>query len=116
MKIEKNKLVKINYCSEEFAGKIIIKETKGLILDTIKVYGYMRHERKSMNECPFYISKDSNITLIIPQEHYDRYIVNATRVVNADIIKIDADDYFDSRADMNGNYEFVLKSNGDTKE
>lgn len=30
------------------------------------------------------------------------------RVINADVIKIDADDYLDIGADMNGNYEFVL--------
>ena len=31
------------------------------------------------------------------------------RVINADVVKIDADDYLDIGADMNGNYEFVLK-------
>lgn len=110
MKIEKNKLVKINYCSEEFAGKIIIKETKGLILDTIRVYGYMHNERNKMEECPYSIDKnDINIiTTITPGGHYDRYILKAMRVINADVIKIDADDYLDIGADMNGNYEFVL--------
>ena len=34
MKIEKNKLVKVNYISEEFIGKFFIKNVEGLILNT----------------------------------------------------------------------------------
>ena len=48
MKIEKNKLVKVNYSSEEFIGKLFIKNVEGLILDTITVYGYMHNERNKM--------------------------------------------------------------------
>ena len=110
MKIEKNKLVKVNYSSEEFIGKLFIKNVEGLILDTIRVYGYMYNERNKMKECTYSIEKnDINIVATItPGEHYDRYILEAMRVINADVIKIDADDYLDIGADMNGNYEFVL--------
>nr|DAN96130.1 MAG TPA: hypothetical protein [Caudoviricetes sp.] len=110
MKIEKNKLVKVNYSSEEFIGSLFIKNVEGLILDTIRVYGYMHNERNKKEECPYSIDKnDINIiTTITPGGHYDRYILKAMRVINADVIKIDADDYLDIGADMNGNYEFVL--------
>lgn len=103
MKIEKNKLVKVNYSSEEFIGSLFIKNVEGLILDTIRVYGYMHNERNKMEECPYSIDKnDINIiTTITPGGHYDRYILKAMRVINAD-------DYLDIGADMNGNYEFVL--------
>lgn len=111
MKIEKNKLVKVNYISEEFMGKLFIKNVEGLILDTIRVYGYMHNERNKMKECPYSIEKnDINIiTTITPIVNYDRYILKALRAINADVIKIDADDYTEVWADMNGNYEFVLK-------
>ena len=100
----------MNYISEEFIGKLFIKNVDGLILNTIKVYGYMRNERNKMKECPYRIEKNSIniITTIAPLEHYDRYILKAMRVINADVVKIDADDYLDIGADMNGNYEFVL--------
>jgi hypothetical protein len=111
MKIEKNKLVKVNYISEEFIGKFFIKNVEGLILNTIRVYGYMHNERNKMQECPYSIDKnDINIiTTITLGTHYDRYILKAMRVISADVIKIDADDYLEIGTDMNGNYEFVLK-------
>ena len=66
MKIEKNKLVKVNYSSEEFIGKLFIKNVEGLILDTIRVYGYMHNERNKMEECPYSIDKnDINIITTI---------------------------------------------------
>lgn len=110
MKIEKNKLVKVNYISEEFIERLFIKNVDGLILNTIKVYGYMCNERNKMKECPYRIEKDgiNIITTITPLEHYDRYILKAMRVINADVVKIDTDDYIEVGADMNGNYEFVL--------
>lgn len=110
MKIEKNKLVKVCYSSEEFIGKLFIKNVDGLILNTIRVYGYMHNERNKMEECPYSIDKNyiNIITTITPGGHYDRYILKAMRVINADVVKIDADDYIEVGADMNGNYEFVL--------
>jgi hypothetical protein len=101
MKIEKNKLVKVNYISEEFIGKFFIKNVEGLILNTIRVYGYM-HNSIDKNDINI-------ITTITPGTHYDRYILKAMRVISADVIKIDADDYLEIGTDMNGNYEFVLK-------
>lgn len=110
MKIEKNKLVKVCYTSEEFIGKLFIKNVDGLILNTIRVYGYMHNERNKMEECPYSIDKNciNIVTTITPCGHYDRYILKAMRVINADVVKIDADDYIEVGADMNGNYEFVL--------
>lgn len=110
MKIEKNELVKVHYISEEFIGKLFIKNVDGLILNTIKVYGYMCNERNKMKECPYRIEKNgiNIITIIAPLEHYDRYILKAMRVINADVVKIGADDYLDIRADMNGDYEVIL--------
>lgn len=41
MKIEKNKLVKVNWKSEEFKNKLYIENVNGLVFDTIKVFGWM---------------------------------------------------------------------------
>ena len=117
MKIEKKRLVKIPYVSEEFYGKFFIKDIDGLLLNTIKVYGYMPNERNKMVECPFHIDKHINIIPILtPEIYFDRFILTGIRVIDADVVKIDADKYLHIGVDMNDNYEFVLKNDSNVQE
>lgn len=117
MKIEKKRLVKVPYVSEEFNGKFFIKDIDGLLLNTIKVYGYMSNERNKMVECPFRIDKHiKTIPIVTPEIYFDRFILKGMRVIDADVVKIDADDYLQIGADMNGNYEFVLKYDSNVQE
>lgn len=85
MEIEKKRLVKVHYVSEEFHGKFFIKDIDGLLLNTIKVYGYMSNERNQMIECPFRIDKHIRIIPILtPEIYFDRFILTGTRVIEAD--------------------------------
>ena len=104
MKIEKKRLVKIPYVSEEFNGKFFIKDIDGLLLNTIKVYGYMSNERNKMVECPFHIDKYIRIIpMLTPEIYFDRFILTGTRIIEEDVVKIDADNYLYIGVDMNGN-------------
>lgn len=106
MKIEKNKLVKVIWKSEEFGECLCIDNIHGLILDTIKVFG------KTNNVCeevPFYIRNTYGKTFIYPQMYAHEFYILAEKVVNANVIEIKAEDYVKHSATMGGTFEFVLK-------
>lgn len=115
MKIERNKLVRVFYKSKEFNRTLRLEEDiKGLILDTIKVFGIMNSSPEKETECKFLIQKyDGKETYIIPLERFDKYIFIAERCCNANVIEIKPEDYNYHTETAYGDYRFVL--NGDTK-
>lgn len=113
MKIEKNKLVKVNYRSEKFAEKLVIKGTNGLILDTIKVIEYDRN----ISDIPYYISvKENGDILIVPIFAPGNYFVVAEMVVNANVLEIKSEDYIQHYSTMSGSFKFVFGSDVELQE
>lgn len=116
MKIEKNKLVKVNWKSEEFKNKLYIKNVNGLVFDTIKVFGWMDTNKEDKNMCPFFITRFANdISTVIPMFSYDKYIMTAEILKNANVIEIKSEDYMKHFATMGGDYEFVLNDEVEIK-
>lgn len=106
MRIEKNKLVKVFWKSPRFSNKLRIKETKGIILDSIEVVECER----GISNFPHNISvKDNGDILITPIDTQGICFVTAERAINADVLEIKAEDYIQHYATMKGTYEFVLK-------
>lgn len=105
MKIEKNKLVKVFWKSEEFEGRLCIDSIDGLILDTIKVLG---KTSGVCQEIPFYIHKTNGKTFICPCSYAEDIYAMADRVTNANVLKINSEDYVQNYSTMGGAYEFVL--------
>lgn len=107
MRIEKNKLVRVFWRSPRFSNKLKINETKGIILDSIKVIECER----GISDFPYYISvEDDGDILITPMDTHGIYFVTAERVINADVLEIKAEDYVKDYATMGGNYKFVLNN------
>jgi hypothetical protein len=106
LKIEKNKLVKVLWKSEEFGDCLCVDDINGLILDTIQVFGKINNACK---EISFYIRNTNGKTFIHPQMYAQEYYILADRVINADVIEIKAEDYVQHYATMGGSFEFVLK-------
>ena len=79
MKIEKNKLVKVFWKSEEF------------------------------EEIPFYFHKINGKTFICPCSYAEDIYAMADRVTNANVLKINSEDYVQHYSTMGGTFEFVLK-------
>lgn len=113
MKIEKNKFVKVFWKSEEFNRKVLpIEDTKGLILDTVKVFGIMNLYPEKETECKFLIDKYSSDGVnIIPLERFDRYFILAERCCNANVIEIKSEDYNYYTETAYGDYRFILNDN-----
>ena len=106
MKIEKNKLVKVFWKSEEFENHLCVDDTNGLILDTIKVFGKTNDVCK---EIPFYIKNmDGKIFIYLCTYAANAYVM-ADRVVNANVLEIKTEDYVQHYSTMGGSFEFVLK-------
>lgn len=109
MKIEKNKLVKVNWKSEEFKNKLYIENVNGLVFDTIKVFGWMDTNKEDKNMCTFFITRYANdISTVIPMFSYDKYIMTAEILKSANVIEIKSEDYMKHFTTMGGDYEFVL--------
>lgn len=106
MKIEKNKLVKVFWKSEEFEERLCIDDIDGLILDTIKVLGKTSGVCK---EIPFYFHKINGKTFICPCSYAEDIYAMADRVTNANVLKINSEDYVQHYSTMGGTFEFVLK-------
>ena len=114
--MEKNKLTKLFWKSDEFSKPYFtVKDVKGLILDTIKVFGITNACPEIENECNFSIIKNcEGVYCIIPTEKFDRfdkYIIVAERVCNVNTIEVKSEDYNHYTETMSGDYRFVLNDN-----
>lgn len=116
MKIEKNKLVKVVWKSKEFKDVLHIENVDGLVIDTMKVFGWMDTNKEDKNVCPFFITRFANdISTVIPMFSYDKYIMTAEILKNTNVIEIKSEDYIKHFATVGGDYEFVLNDEVDIK-
>lgn len=109
MKIEENKLVRIPYFSKVFANKLYINKIDGLILDSIKIFGWNGNKKDDMEKCMFFIVKSINdVSIVMPMVDYDKYIMVAEIVRNAKVIEFKPEDYIKCNAAIDGSFELVL--------
>lgn len=108
MKIEKNKLVRVNWKSKKFDKELYVENIDGLILDSLKIFG--ETAAGEYREIPFTIRKVDGKTIVCPNVYAKCCISVGERIVNTNVIEIKSEDYIRYSATMGGSYEFVLKN------
>lgn len=102
MKIEDNMIVEVLYCNT-FGEMLVIDDIKGLILDSIKVYGIRNkliHQRVD-----FYIRNITGKVAIHPTcGWYEGFYIEAKRAIRAKVVTINSEDYFDKTISKAGDF------------
>lgn len=108
MKVEDNRLLEVFYCNT-FGEMLVIDDIKGLILDSIKVYGISNkgiHERVD-----FYIRNITGKAAIYPTcGWYEGFYIEAKRAIHAKVVTINAGDYFDKTMSKAGDFTFIMNN------
>lgn len=107
MNKQENVLTEVYY-QERFEDVLILDNDKNIVLNTMEVYTLKENSvDKRVN---FDIHVSGNKMIIQPLEHSDAYVLHCQRIMNATIIKINANDYFEKK-EHDGNFTFYMENN-----
>lgn len=110
MKVEENVLVQVTY-HNKFSEMLVVDNTDGLLLDTIKVYG-INNKGFAQESVDFYIRNITGKMAIYPTGGwYDEFCMTAQRVVRANVVEIEAGDYWDKTESESGDFTFIIDAN-----
>lgn len=111
MKVEENVLVQVPY-HNKFSEMLVVDNIDGLLLNTIKVYGINKKQRPIQENVDFCIRDITGKKAIYPTGGwYDEFCMIAQRVVRANVVEIEAGDYWDKTESESGDFTFIMDAN-----
>lgn len=110
VKVDKNVLVQVPYHSK-FSEMLVVDNIDGLLLNTIKVYGINKKKRPIQESVDFCIRNIIGKMAIYPTGGwYDEFCMIAQRVVRANVVEIEASDYWDKTESESGDFTFIMNT------
>lgn len=107
VKVDKNVLVQVPY-HNRFSEMLVVDNIDGLLLNTIKVYG-VNKKRLIQERVDFCIRNIIGKMAVYPTGGwYDEFYMTAQCVVCANVVEIEASDYWDKTE--SGDFTFIMNA------